>query len=258
VAAFLIDSLVLFIPTMLVIWIPFLGVLMFWIGRWLYFALMESGEQQATLGKRAMGIKVTDEYGRRVSFGQATGRYFGGFLSSLILDIGYMLAGWTERKQALHDLMAGTFVVFDAVQPGQPLPTQRPPMPWYGWVVILLPFLGVPVIGILAAIALPAYNDYTLRAKVAEAIVSAAPIQTDIASRGCQPGERHSSVGQIETVEIDQAASGVCTITLIFAETVAAPKALRGETIELTSGRDGQWRCSSSLSRNYLPVSCRT
>ncbi len=78
---------------------------------WLYWAGMESSDQQATLGKMAIGIKVTDLEGERISFGRATGRYFGKIISGLILCIGFMMAGWTAKKQALHDLMAGTLVV---------------------------------------------------------------------------------------------------------------------------------------------------
>jgi uncharacterized RDD family membrane protein YckC len=78
---------------------------------WLYFALMESSKHQATLGKMALGLKVTDLQGNRISFGRATGRYFGKIISGLILFIGYMMAGWTEKKQALHDMMASTLVI---------------------------------------------------------------------------------------------------------------------------------------------------
>ncbi|MGA7579367.1 MAG: RDD family protein [Desulfobaccales bacterium] len=78
---------------------------------WLYWALMESSSQQATLGKMALGLKVTDLEGEPISFGKATGRYFGKFVSELILYIGFMMAGWTAKKQALHDIMAGTLVV---------------------------------------------------------------------------------------------------------------------------------------------------
>ncbi|MEO5559311.1 MAG: RDD family protein [Dokdonella sp.] len=102
---------------------------------WLYFALQESSPAQATLGKRAMGIKVTDDYGRRIGFGRASGRFFGKIISGVIFYVGFMLAGWTARKQALHDMIAGTLVVFRDVESGQPLPTDRPPMPWYGWLV---------------------------------------------------------------------------------------------------------------------------
>lgn len=78
---------------------------------WLYFALMESGEGQATLGKKALGLKVTAIDGGRISFGQATGRYFGKIISTMILFIGYLLMIWDDKKQTLHDKMAGTLVV---------------------------------------------------------------------------------------------------------------------------------------------------
>jgi uncharacterized RDD family membrane protein YckC len=122
---------------------PTVGALLGLVVTWLYFALQESSAQQATLGKRALGIKVTNANGFRIGFGRATGRFFGKLLSGLIFGIGFMLAGWTERKQALHDMLAGTLVVFRDVQPGQPLPTVRPPMPWYGWVVNILLVGGI-------------------------------------------------------------------------------------------------------------------
>ena len=79
-------------------------------GSWLYEAFMESSSYQATLGKMIFGLKVTDLNGQRISFERATGRHFAKWLSSLILFIGYIMAGFSERKQALHDLLAGTLV----------------------------------------------------------------------------------------------------------------------------------------------------
>lgn len=78
---------------------------------WLYFALMESSSYQATLGKMVCGLIVTDQAGARISFGRATARHFSKIISAMILYIGYMMAGWTERKQALHDMIAGTLVI---------------------------------------------------------------------------------------------------------------------------------------------------
>lgn len=78
---------------------------------WLYYALMESSANQGTLGKMALGIKVTDLEGNRVSFGKATGRYFGKIVSAMIVYVGFIMAGFTEKKQALHDIMAGCLVV---------------------------------------------------------------------------------------------------------------------------------------------------
>jgi uncharacterized RDD family membrane protein YckC len=79
-------------------------------GSWLYEALMESSTYQATLGKMIFGMKVTDLEGNRISFGRATGRHFAKWLSGMILCIGYIMVGFTERKQGLHDLLAGTLV----------------------------------------------------------------------------------------------------------------------------------------------------
>lgn len=77
----------------------------------LYFALMESSKYQATLGKMVLGMKVTDMNGERISFARALGRYIAKFLSYMTLFIGFMMAGFTEKKQALHDMVASTLVV---------------------------------------------------------------------------------------------------------------------------------------------------
>jgi uncharacterized RDD family membrane protein YckC len=77
---------------------------------WLYFALLES-KKGATLGKMVLNIKVTDMNGNPVSFGRASGRYFGKILSGLTLGIGYIIAGFSQQKQALHDILAKTLVV---------------------------------------------------------------------------------------------------------------------------------------------------
>jgi uncharacterized RDD family membrane protein YckC len=78
---------------------------------WLYWALMESSPWQATLGKRIVGLRVTDLAGGRISFARASGRHFGKAISSLTLLFGFVMAGLTEKKQALHDIIAGCLVV---------------------------------------------------------------------------------------------------------------------------------------------------
>jgi uncharacterized RDD family membrane protein YckC len=90
----------------------FLGMLAFIILQWLYFAGMESSERQATFGKTVMSLRVTNYEGQRISFGHATGRFFAKIVSGLIpFAIGYIMAAFTEKKQALHDLIAGTLVL---------------------------------------------------------------------------------------------------------------------------------------------------
>lgn len=78
---------------------------------WLYYALCEASSWQATPGKKALGLRVTDLTGRPIGFGRASGRHWGKMVSYLILYFGFFMAGWTERKQGLHDMMAGTLVV---------------------------------------------------------------------------------------------------------------------------------------------------
>lgn len=108
-----------------------MAAMLFWC--WLYFALFESSRFQATPGKRAMGIVVTDLAGRRISLGRASLRYVGKLLSGLILMLGFVMAFFSPRKQALHDRLAATLVLRaqpEAVHPraGQSKtePTARP------------------------------------------------------------------------------------------------------------------------------------
>ncbi len=87
------------------------GVLL--LAFWFYFAKLESSRHQATWGKRLLGIKVCDLQGQPVSMARASGRFFGKLLSALLYGIGFLIAPFNRRKQALHDLMAGTLVVVE-------------------------------------------------------------------------------------------------------------------------------------------------
>lgn len=78
---------------------------------WLYFSILESSKWQASVGKKLLKLKVTDEEGKRITFLRATGRYFAKILSGLIFGIGFMMAGWSKKKQALHDRIADTVVI---------------------------------------------------------------------------------------------------------------------------------------------------
>jgi uncharacterized RDD family membrane protein YckC len=76
-----------------------------------YFSWFQSSSLQATPGKLAIGIKVTRGNGEPMSFLRGVARCFAMILSGLILCIGYVMAGFTERKQGLHDLLCDTLVV---------------------------------------------------------------------------------------------------------------------------------------------------
>ena len=127
VGAYFVDLAVLLIPNLLISFLSTVGIAAsdmesFLVTQfvstwnsillvWIYTAVAHSSQWQATVGKKVLGIKVVDEKGDRISFGRATGRYFAMILSGLILFFGFMMSGWTRRKQGLHDMLAGTFVV---------------------------------------------------------------------------------------------------------------------------------------------------
>lgn len=88
----------------------FFGIIL--VVSWLYYALSESSSWQATLGKKVLNLKVTDMSGEPISFGRASGRYFAKIITGMIpLFIGYIMAGFTEKKQAIHDMIASCLVL---------------------------------------------------------------------------------------------------------------------------------------------------
>lgn len=97
--------------------IAFFGVIwfvsiFFIVFGWLYYALMESSQNQGTLGKMALSLAVTDMRGAPVTFGRASARFFSKIVTGLIpFAIGYIMAGFTEKKQALHDMIASCLVL---------------------------------------------------------------------------------------------------------------------------------------------------
>jgi uncharacterized RDD family membrane protein YckC len=101
-------------PTSLIL--GFVALILFLtIVSWLYFAGMESSIHQATLGKMALSLVVTDMQGNRIGFGRASARFFSKIITGLIpFGIGYLMAGFTEKKQALHDMIATCLVLRNA------------------------------------------------------------------------------------------------------------------------------------------------
>lgn len=94
----------------------FLGISLFCslgalIISWLYYAVFHSSKWQGTLGYKLLGLKVIDLNGQRISFWRATGRFFAKSFLSGILLIGYIIAAFTDKKQALHDMIARTIVI---------------------------------------------------------------------------------------------------------------------------------------------------
>ncbi|HEY0662857.1 MAG TPA: RDD family protein [Lysobacter sp.] len=104
----------------------------------LYYAMFHASSRQATLGKMAVGIKVTDDEGRRISFARGIGRFLAFILSSFTILIGFVMAAFTQRKRALHDMIASTLVVDQWAYTAHP-DRQRPEL---GTVTVVMLVLG--------------------------------------------------------------------------------------------------------------------
>lgn len=149
---------------------------------WLYYALQHSSVHQATFGKRALGIKVVSLQGERISFARATGRYFAYLVASFTLCIGLVMAAFTKRRQALHDIMAGTLVVSRGTTADVVVANGLAAPKVSGLTLVVASLAAmVPVLGILAAIAIPAYQDYVIRTQVAEGLNMASAIKASVA-----------------------------------------------------------------------------
>ncbi len=90
-------------------------VVLFLIVPWIYFAYLESSRNQATLGKLAVRIAVTDMKGNRITFARATLRFFAMFLSWITLCVGFIIPAFTRYKQGLHDIIAGTLMFLQEI-----------------------------------------------------------------------------------------------------------------------------------------------
>lgn len=271
-------------------WASLGGAHGWWLGwvviPWLYFAGCEASVLQATPGKLALGLRVTDEFGRRIGFARATGRFFGKFISGLILDIGYLLAAWTPRKQALHDLLAACCVVrkagLEAWQrdsttlsglspelqaPAAPAPSSGMP----GWAMALVAVacivLLLPVAGALTLVAIPVYRYHAVRGEVSQGVAltqrARALVGEFITQRGSLPR--------------DNRALGLPTPDAIHARYVSSVGVMEGKVV-VTYGNDADarisgghvvfspvgnaarlhWQCSSpDIRDDYLPERCR-
>lgn len=240
---------------------------LYYVAAALYYALQESSSHQATVGKRALGIKVTDLQGNRITLGHAFGRWFAAALSYITLYIGFLIAAFTERKQALHDMVANTLVVDRWAYTDTPERQQRHVgvLP----ILLVLVLMFVPLLGILAAIAIPAYQDYTLRAKVAMAIGEVAPLKLQVldfraTNDGACPENGDAGIGapgsfaSQRVAAIDVGAledTGNCGMQVTLRD---ANEDLDGKRVwvEYDPGTR-EWACSSEVEDRYLPSTCR-
>jgi len=221
-----------------------------------YHAYFVSSEKMATPGKRLCGLYVTDLEGHRLGFGHALGRNLAALASYLTLYIGFIMAGFTERKQALHDKIAGTLV---HRQPGSSAVIVI--------VIVLVLFFGVFVIGILAAIAIPAYQDYTVRAKMSGVVSAMDAVKTPIAEYAANKGQwpttweqvganpmsqvPESSRALVEEIRLDQGGVVVGSVKIQGkqGQIRMAPKQM-GDKVD--------WTCTASPEiKKNVPLRCR-
>lgn len=137
-----------------------------------------------------------------------------------------------------------------------------------GWVIaVVVLFVGIMVLGILAAIAIPAYSDYTMRAKVAQAINEATYLKVVVSeyvlTNDKCPANGDADIDSpesyasdtLEAIRVGQDEStGECVIQLVFKQLGTAEA---GSEIVLTRGESGDWRATSTLPDRVLPASMR-
>tara|TARA_R110002020_G_scaffold154546_5_gene334487 strand:+ start:357 stop:1496 length:1140 start_codon:yes stop_codon:yes gene_type:complete len=232
-----------------------------------YYAGMESSKMQATVGKLALGIKVVDSQGRQLGFGRAAARWAGSIVSYLILYIGFFMAGWTRRKQALHDLMAGTFVVDKWAYTDQPGRQVRELNGCLVAVVAAVVLMGVlAVVGILAAVSVPAYQDYLVRSKVSAAYIEGSTasrqvaefqVETDRCPRdGAELGLAAPTSTDIQEILVIENPDGTCEIAVTLRD-LDALKGAAGGVLYIGQDANGVRTCSAEgVPDGLLPSAC--
>jgi len=237
-----------------------LGFVMLAVGQ-IYHAYFVSSAKMATPGKRLCGLYVTDLEGHRLSFGRALWRNVAALFSYLTLYIGFIMAGFTERKQALHDKLAGTLV---HRQPGSSATIVI--------VIVVVLFFLVFVVGVLAAVAIPAYQDYTVRARMSGVIVSMSAAKAPITEYAAKKGQWPTTWEQVESVgganpmrQLPESSRAfVEDIRLEQGGVVVSTVKIQGKQgqIRMTPRQAGdqvEWACTSSPEiRKYVPASCRS
>lgn len=251
------------------------------VAAWLYYAVCESSPWRATPGKLAVGLRVTDERGRRIGFARASGRCFGKLVSVLTCGLGFLCAGWTVRKQALHDALAGCCVVrksgLDAWRKGQAqtrrdLSATPRPVVVPGWVTGLAVtgaclLLVLVIAGFLVAFAIPAYHSHGLRVQIEEGIALSARARALV---GEYIGERGSLPGNNRVLGLPEPAAirarYVTSVRVAGGKIVVtygnqADPVLRGRHLVMAPYGNAtllHWQCTSpDIHVRLLPQQCR-
>ena len=226
----------------------------------IYYAGFESSVWQATPGKRAVRIKVTDLAGHRISIARAVWRHLAELLSVALLLVGFLMAAFTRRRQCLHDMMAGTLVVRAARTP-QEIAFAPPAAAWPRWRIVLLLGAYLGAVALVPRLApwvrlpfdMPGIDDgrYHARTEVAAALYYA----TDAIStaEGLYEETRDFSKVDVADVDLDDEAQRTISQLTITEGTIRitfggeSDAALQGRRLTLTPALDGagniSWVC---------------
>ena len=107
----IIDSIILIVIEVILIFIPIIGWILSLFVTWLYFAIQHSSTKQATFGMRALDIKITNENHGKIGFWRATGNFYLTVISALLVFIGFLMIAFTSRKQGFHNLISRTLCI---------------------------------------------------------------------------------------------------------------------------------------------------
>ena len=254
--ALVLDSLIVGVPLQFVLFFTALlagqdlekdevqgGIYLVFLAIWATYFVALEGSSGATLGKRLMEIVVVDKRDQPIGTGQALARHLAAILNYVTLYIGYMAAAFTPRRQGLHDLLAGTVVVYR--EPGRVSTT-------HGCAIAaVIVFGGFIVLSILAAIAIPAYVDYSTRARVTQGLREVEALKAQLADHWLKSGELYDSPDEVpgydrkarrvESADGIDIANG--TIVLTFRDfggtdhTLALEPVRTGDTVTWLCGR---------------------
>jgi uncharacterized RDD family membrane protein YckC len=262
-AAFIVDGFILLVPNLAIGYaIPGRSTVAFLLNVAIglaYYAGLHSSARQATLGKMAFGIKVTDLAGKRITIAKAAARYFATWLSAVLLGAGFVMAAFTRRKQALHDTLCGTLVANAEAQPEEiAAGTDTMPVTFGVWVTVVvllvLPLLG----GIFAAVAIPVYHDYATRSQVTEVLGRVDPIKEEVnaaitARRPIPLGPRPLASPLVDSAVIGP--NGQITITFTR-DRLGGGKVFMAPLS--TKAAPTEWRCwTEGVPPKFMPAVCR-
>lgn len=269
-AAALIDGLVMFVPTTILMALPraFLSDLPAWIAggalavlaNLAYFTVLQGRAQGATFGKKALDIRVVRDNGDALGDGLSMGRYALLLLSSLLL-LPCLVPLLNRHRKGFHDMICGTVVIEGKMAEDQVLDLSEASIGDWSpltWVMASLMFLIPFTSGVIAAVSIPAYQDYVIRSQVAIAIEQA----RDASEKAVEYHSEHGRwPSQPEDIGLSKAMkiANVAMMNLDTQGTIAltfTADLISGRALHIRIGDDGHRQCTTNLPRKYTDRAC--